>query len=85
MEKKNPKLIKEIPSEKLGVFSADTVYIEIPRNIRLLKVADLATAIRWRETTRKQFSQAFKKKYIPQNIVFSPDDKRIFFELGREK
>jgi predicted GNAT superfamily acetyltransferase len=80
---KDPPIIESVPSRLLDNFSEDIAYIEIPRDIRKLRETDLKAAQTWRMRTRELFESAFDKKYIAGDIVFSPDQKRIFYKLKR--
>jgi predicted GNAT superfamily acetyltransferase len=83
MEKKESSIIEIIPSEKLEKFTQETAYIELPKNIRLLKETHLDQAVKWRTKTRHLFESAFKKGYVVRDIVFSKDKKRMFYKLRR--
>ena len=41
-------------------------------------------AIEWRMKTRQFLEQALACKYMVREVVFSPDQQRIFFKLNRE-
>ncbi len=83
MEKKSSPLIEDVPSEKLEKFTQNTAYIEIPRDIRIIRQTEIQAAKKWRMRNRKLFEQAFKKGFIVKEIVFSKDKKRIFIQLNK--
>lgn len=83
LEGKQPEHIEAVPAENLGVFDSPLTYIEIPRDIRSLKKADMMQAREWRMKTRELFELAFKKGYTAEEIVFSPDKNRMFYKLVR--
>ncbi len=85
IDRKEPPLIEDIPSNIIGKFKQSRAYIEIPRNIRELRERDIKKAREWRTRTREQFEYAFEKGYVATDIVFSPDKKRIFYRLNRKK
>jgi predicted GNAT superfamily acetyltransferase len=70
-----------IPTSRLGQFTEDIAYIEIPGDIRSLKKVNLREANEWRKKTRNQFETAFSIGYVAEEIVFSEDEKRIFYRL----
>jgi len=81
IEKKEPAIIENPPENNLENFTQKTAYIEIPRNIRLLKETNMNEAVQWRMKTRRLFESAFQKNYVVTDIVFSEDKKRIFYKL----
>lgn len=81
MKQKDPPIIEDIPEKHPENFTQETVYIEIPRDIRSLKETNMNDALRWRMTTRHLFESAFQKDYVVTDIVFSEDKKRIFYKL----
>jgi predicted GNAT superfamily acetyltransferase len=83
LKKRIPKCVEDIPEKNIGIFEGDTAYIEIPRNIRQLKKVNLQEAREWRKRTREHFESAFKTGFTVQEIVFSKDDKRMFYKLYR--
>jgi len=85
MAGKEPSVLEAVPSKRLENFTHETAYIEIPRDIRLLKETRQNDAIEWRAKTRNFFELAFEKGYVAEDIVFSKDKKRIFFKLRMEK
>jgi predicted GNAT superfamily acetyltransferase len=83
MVEKDPPVHMEPPTDRLHNFTEDIVYIEIPRDIRALRSTDLKAASVWRTQTRKLFESAFQKRYIVTDVVFSNDNKRMFYQLKR--
>jgi predicted GNAT superfamily acetyltransferase len=83
MNGKEPPISEEIPEGAVERFDGQTAYIELPRNIRVIKESDLKKAREWRLNTRDLFEQAFSKKWIARDIVFSMDLQRIFCRLTR--
>lgn len=83
METRDPRLIEEIHENRIGKFTGQTAYIEIPRDIRSIKQRDMKAAIEWRMNTRRLLEQAIEEEYEVREVVFSPDQKRIFFKLER--
>jgi len=81
MEGKEPSILEEVPPERLDNLTQESAYIEIPRDIRLLKESNMNEAIEWRAKTRELFELAFQKGYVAEDIVFSKDKKRIYFKL----
>ncbi|MFX0207376.1 MAG: hypothetical protein ACFFDT_15415 [Candidatus Hodarchaeota archaeon] len=81
IEKKIKKIKIPVPTSRLGQFNEDIAYIEIPRDIRSLKKINLREANEWRKKTRNQFEAAFSVGYVAEEIVFSEDEKRIFYRL----
>jgi len=59
-------------------------YIEIPKDIREIKMKDMEEALSWRLKTRELFERSFKKGYMIDDIVFSKDKKRVFYRLVKE-
>lgn len=84
VEQKLPLFIEDVPTEKLSSFHQDIAYIEIPRDIRLLKKSNLAQAEEWRLKTRESFETAFQKGFTAKDIIFSKDKERIFYKLYRD-
>jgi predicted GNAT superfamily acetyltransferase len=84
MKQKEPSIIENIIEDNLDDFTQETVYIEIPRNIRSLKKTNMNEAHHWRMKTRRHFESAFQKEYVVSDIVFSEDKKRIFYKLKIE-
>ena len=85
MNGKDLPIIEQVPDKTLEDFSQKTAYIEIPRDIRSLKKTDIDKAIEWRMKTRRHFEAAFQSGYIVTDIVFSEDNKRIFYKLYKSK
>jgi len=81
MEKKDPSILEDIPQENLEDFTHDTVYIEIPKDIRALKETRLSEANEWQMKTRHLFESAFQKGYVVEDFVFSKDKQRVFYKL----
>jgi predicted GNAT superfamily acetyltransferase len=81
MRQKEPPILENIPKKNLEIFTQDTAYIEIPRDVRSLKETNINEAVRWRMKTRRLFESAFQKDYVVKDIVFSEDKKRIFYKL----
>lgn len=84
LEQKRPPLVVDPalvrPDEITG---ATPVYIEIPRDVRGLKQHSLAEAEAWRLRTRALFEEAFARAYEAREVVFSPDDRRLFYRLDK--
>ncbi len=83
MESKIPSLVERVPSDRIGDFSGEVTYVEIPKNIREIKMRDLSEALNWRIRTREMFEDAFRKGYTVTEIVFSEDRERVFCKLER--
>jgi predicted GNAT superfamily acetyltransferase len=83
MKNHDPRLIEDIPEGMIGQFSGETAFVEIPRDIRTIKRQDMRSAIEWRMNTRRQLEQALNSGYEVREVVFSPDQTRIFFRLER--
>ncbi len=81
---KIPLFIEEIPTGNLASFDRDIAYIEIPRDIRLLKKSYLAQAGEWRSKTRELFETAFQAGFMAKEIIFSRARDRIFYKLFRK-
>jgi predicted GNAT superfamily acetyltransferase len=81
IEEKIRKIKISIPTSNLGQFNENIAYIEIPRDIRLLKKINLREANKWRKKTRNQFETAFSAGYVAKEIIFSEDEQRIFYKL----
>ncbi|MFX0174566.1 MAG: hypothetical protein ACFE9L_22025 [Candidatus Hodarchaeota archaeon] len=84
METKEPSIIEEVPETQIGNLNKKITYIEIPRDIRLLKKKDLSQAYQWRLKTRELFELAFQNEFIVSDIVFSEDKQRIFYKLTKK-
>jgi predicted GNAT superfamily acetyltransferase len=80
---KQPRLIDNIGDEKIGNFSENIAYIEIPRDIRSLKKNDLKQAHQWRMKTRELFETGFAQGYSVEEVVFSKDQQRVFIKLTK--
>jgi len=83
MEKKDPSVAVDIPSQTPNRFTSDIAYIEIPLDIRALKQKNIKEALEWRMKTRGLFESAFQKGYVAEHMVFSKDKQRIFYQLKR--
>jgi len=83
MESSEPKIIKTIGEDNIEKFTGSTAYIEIPRNIRLLKQQNFEEAFHWRMKTRESFELAFLHGFEAENIIFSKDNQKIFYELTK--
>jgi len=81
MAQKDPSILEDIPQKNLGNFTYDTAYIEIPKNISVLKETRLSEAIEWRMKTRHLFESAFRKGYVVEDFVFSKDKQSVFYKL----
>jgi len=81
MKKKEPRIIEDIPENKINNFKNEKAYIEIPRDIRALKKKSKTSAMEWRLKTRELFEQAFTEKWVARDIIFSKDGQRIFCRL----
>jgi predicted GNAT superfamily acetyltransferase len=75
------KVLADLAGIRPGDFSVSPAYIEIPRDIQALKRESMAEALRWRMRTREWFETAFALGLEAREIVFSPDDSRVFFRL----
>jgi len=84
MEIRDPRLIEEIQENRIGKFTGQTAYIEIPWDIRSIKQQDMPAAVEWRMKTRRLLEQALEQKYVVREVAFSPDQQRIFFKLDPE-
>jgi predicted GNAT superfamily acetyltransferase len=85
MKVRESRIVENIPKKILGQFQGKVAHIEIPKDIRMLKQNDMKKAVGWRMKTRELFKQAFSKKWIARDIVFSADSQRVFCKLYREK
>jgi predicted GNAT superfamily acetyltransferase len=83
INKKDPPIFQDVSVNQLNTFSNEIAYIEIPKDIRTLRESDLKAAYEWRMRTRDLFETAFREKYVAEDIVFSMDQKRIFYKLKR--
>ena len=83
MKNRDPRLTEEIPEGMIGQFSEKTAFVEIPRDIRSIKQRDLKAAVEWRMQSRRQLEQALDSGFEVREVVFSPDQTRIFFKLER--
>ncbi|MBN2433064.1 MAG: hypothetical protein JXQ27_16450 [Acidobacteria bacterium] len=81
MAGKRPRLRKDLPSTYETDPVADVIFVEIPRDIRRLKQDDPAIARRWHETTRRDCEAAFARGHVITELVFTPDDQRVFYRL----
>ena len=84
MEQKQFPIKMEISERVLENFSGNMTYIEIPKDIRLLKRTDLNKATKWRTRTRELFEEAFQKHYEARDVVFSKDMERVFFRMEKK-
>ncbi|MFX0053191.1 MAG: hypothetical protein ACFE8U_18095 [Candidatus Hermodarchaeota archaeon] len=84
IKKKEPPIIEEVPEKQIGNLNREITYIEIPRDIRLLKKENLNQAYQWRLKTREMFEIAFQNDFIVKNIVFSEDKQRTFYKLTKK-
>lgn len=66
-------------------FSTEMAWIEIPRDVRTMKQHDLSQARAWRQETRQAFETAFASGFEAEELVFSPDDRRVFYQLFRRR
>jgi predicted GNAT superfamily acetyltransferase len=85
MNRKDRLIIEHVPETKPQDFTQKTAYIEIPRDIRSLKKTDIDEAVQWRMKTRRLFESAFQNGYVVKDIVFSENEKRIFYKLFKLK
>ncbi|MFX0121600.1 MAG: hypothetical protein ACFFB2_15585 [Promethearchaeota archaeon] len=83
IDKKIPKLIKNVPEEMIGNINHKITYIEIPKDIQSLKREDLNQAYHWRIKTREMFKSAFKRGFVVEELIFSEDQSRIFYKLKK--
>lgn len=60
-------------------------YLEIPADIRRLKVADPSAARRWQARVRAGFEAAFALGWVARGVVFALDGGRVFVELEPEQ
>lgn len=81
MRRKIPENTEKVPPKNLGKFDRDVAYIEIPRDIRLLKKKSLPESAAWRKRTRRLFESAFRKGFTAEEIIYSPDKQRMFYKL----
>ena len=77
-------ILEEVPEEKLNALTFDVAYIEIPRDIRTIKMRSMEEAVALRMKTRELFESAFQKGYVAEGMVFSMDKKRIFYRLVKQ-
>ena len=84
METKEPRIVEDIPGEKINRFEDEMAYIEIPRDIRALKKKSKDRALEWRLKTRELFEEAFKTKWTARDIVFSKGGQRVFCRLYQQ-
>lgn len=85
MERREPKVTVKIAENTHEQFNDEVGYIEIPRDIRRMKVEDLQQAIRWRERTREIFERVFSENWRVDGFVFSDTGERVFYKLVPEK
>jgi predicted GNAT superfamily acetyltransferase len=83
LEEHPPRLIETVDPGKAGEFDQACAYIEVPRDIRAVKMADMSAARAWRQRTREEFETAFSGGYQAEEIVFSENDDRAFIKLWR--
>ena len=85
MNGKDLPIIEQVHDKDPEDFTQKTAYIEIPRDIRSMKKTDIDKAVQWRMKTRRRFETAFQNGYIATDIVFSEDNKKIFYKLYKSK
>ncbi len=85
MKRKDLAIKENVPEKNPVDFTQKTAHIEIPRDIRSLKKTNIDEAVQWRMKTRRLFESAFQNGYIATDIVFSEDNKRIFYKLYKSK
>ncbi len=83
MEVKHPRLLEEIDPQLDNRFDESTAFIEIPVDIRTVKEKDMGAAVDWRMRTRDLFLEAMEKGYTVEEMVFSVDGQRLFYQLRR--
>jgi len=81
MAGKQPPLRQDMPAPWVADPAAPVTFIEIPRDIRRLKQDNAAVARRWHEVTRRDCEAAFAQGHIITELVFTPDDQRVFYRL----
>lgn len=84
METRDPRLIEDVPENRIHKFIKKTAYIEIPRDIRSIKQQDMLVAVEWRMNTRRLLELALEREYIVREVAFSPDQQHIYLKLYRE-
>jgi len=84
MKTKEPKIIQDVSEKELNNLSLQMTYIEIPSDIRKLKLENMDEAIAWRMKTRDQFESAIQKGFTVVDIVFSKSGDRVFYKLCQE-
>jgi len=84
METRDPRLIENVQENQIGNFNEKITYIETPIDIQSIKKTDMKKAIEWRMKIRQFLEKALACKYMVREVVFSPDQQRIFFKLNRE-
>jgi predicted GNAT superfamily acetyltransferase len=83
MERKRPRTTVAIPENTREQFADGVGYIELPRDIRRLKVEDMKQAIAWRENTRTLFENAFADNWLLDGFAFSEERDRVFYRLAQ--
>jgi predicted GNAT superfamily acetyltransferase len=81
LKDKTPPILEDIAPDQLENFTGNAAYIEIPQDIRAMKLNNMDEAIEWRKKTRALFESAFEKDYVVKDMAFSKDKKRIFYKL----
>jgi chorismate synthase len=76
-----PTVTRDIPPAELHAFTAPTAFIEIPRDIRAVKLRDMSAAIAWRAQTGGHFAAAFASGYVAEDIVRDRSGERLFYQL----
>jgi len=84
MDNRKPSKKESVDDNLITNFSDNPSYIEIPKNIRILKKKDIKKAFEWQKKIRTSFESAFKKGFIANDIVFSKNKERIFIKLQRK-
>lgn len=84
MKTKIPRISFDVPKDKIENYGEKIAFIEIPRDIRLLKESNMNQAYHWRMKTRESFESAFKKGFIVEEYVFSKDQTRVFYKLRKK-
>ena len=83
MMNKQPSIKEDIYENSLNDFKNTVAYIEIPKDIRMLKQRYLNEAIEWRQNTREHFELAFQKGFVAKDVVFSKDMNGIYIRMEK--
>jgi len=79
MTRKKPIIILDGPPEAMA--SENMFFIEIPRDIQVVKRSSIETARAWRNRTREQIETAFPRGFMADGVAFSNERKQVYIRM----